>query len=282
MNNSTQLKALIKNLAKEKGISAQIILQYYMMERLLDRISLSKYHHNFIVKGGFLISSMVGLNTRATMDLDATVKNLPFKHEPLSQIFTELCAVEAHDNVTFNLKRVINIRDNDRQGGARIMLDANYPPIVVPLKVDLTSGDRITPNEVFYEFRFLFEPRSIKMLAYNLETIIAEKLETIISRGNQNTRPRDFYDIYILNQLYGHQINRNVLRNALLNTAEKRESTHILIRYSDIIHSIIHSPMMHKHWASYQKDFYYAKNIDFQMLCTSIDKILSTLNLKIH
>lgn len=277
MKNATQLKALVKNIAKDKGISAQIIMQNYMLERLLERISISKYKSNFIIKGGFLIAAIVGLDTRATMDLDATIKGLPVNEDSLLQIFTEICEVQIDDNITFNLKRSDAIRENDEYKGMRVSFEAIYPPMAVPLKIDITTGDKITPREIIYEFNLLFEPRKINVLAYNLESILAEKLETIISRGDQNTRPRDFYDIFILNKLQWQNIDIEILKNALYSTAEKRKTEHIIPRYTEILETIMKSTMMNNHWKSYQKDFDYAKDIDFIDVCHTIKKIMTII-----
>jgi predicted nucleotidyltransferase component of viral defense system len=170
-------------------------MQNYMLERLLERISLSFYKSNFILKGGFLIAAMVGLDTRATMDMDATLRGLPVNAETITKMFEEICRIPVNDDVTFSIKRTEEIRESANYAGLRVTLEAQYPPMAVPLKIDITTGDKITPREIVYEFKLLLEPRSIKVLAYNLETIIAEKLETVISRGDQNTRPRDYYDI---------------------------------------------------------------------------------------
>jgi predicted nucleotidyltransferase component of viral defense system len=194
MNNAMQLKAMIKNISKSKNISAQIIMQNYMLERLLERISLSPYQSNFILKGGFLIAAMVGLDTRATMDMDATIKGLPVNVETITTMFEEICRIPVNDDITFSIKRTEVIRKDAEYPGLRVALDAEFPPMAVPLKIDITAGDKITPKEIVYEFKLLLEPRTIKILAYNLETIIAEKLETVISRGDQNTRLRDYYE----------------------------------------------------------------------------------------
>ena len=149
MKNATQLKALVKNIAKDKGISAQIIMQNYMLERLLERISISKYKSNFIIKGGFLIAAIVGLDTRATMDLDATIKGLPVNEISLLQIFTEICNVQIDDGITFKLKRADAIRENDEYNGMRVSFEAIYPPMAVPLKIDITTGDKITSRKYY-------------------------------------------------------------------------------------------------------------------------------------
>lgn len=177
MNNAMQLKSLIKNIAKEKHISAQLVMQNFMLERLLERISVSRYQQNFILKGGFLIAAMVGLDTRATMDMDATIKGLPVNELTIREMFDEICKIELNDDVTFNFRSIGEIREGDEYTGYRVSLSANYPPMAVPLKLDLTTGDKITPKEIEYHFNLLLEKRSISILAYNLETIMAEKLE---------------------------------------------------------------------------------------------------------
>ena len=184
--NPMQLKAFIKNKAAEKHISAQLVMQNYMLERLLERISLSPYKNNFILKGGFLISAIVGLDTRATMDLDTTIKGFTLTHEAIRKIFTEICAVQIADDVQFEVVGISDIRETDDYPGIRVALKANYPPISVPLTVDVTTGDMITPREVEYTFSLLFDNRTISILAYNLETVLAEKLETVLSRNIAN------------------------------------------------------------------------------------------------
>ena len=194
--NPMQLKAFIKNKAAEKHISAQLVMQNYMLERLLERISLSPYKNNFILKGGFLISAIVGLDTRATMDLDTTIKGFTLTHEAIRKIFTAICTVQIADDVQFAVVGISDIRETDDYPGIRVGLKANYPPISVPLTVDVTTGDMITPREVEYTFSLLFDDRTISILAYNLETVLAEKLETVLSRNIANTRPRDYYDVH--------------------------------------------------------------------------------------
>lgn len=272
-----QLKAIMKNMAKEKNISAQIVMQNYMLERLLERISVSEFYSNFILKGGFLIAAMVGIDTRATMDMDATIKGIPLNKENVTQMFKEICNIKLDDEVAFSFERIGEIREGDEYSGYRITLSALYPPMSVPLKLDITTGDKITPKEIIYEFKLLLEERSIKVLAYNLETVLAEKIETVISRGDQNTRARDFYDIYILQKLQGKNIESKALKTALLATAKKRNSSEILEQYSNIIDTIEKSSVMKKYWADYQKDFDYAEEIKYEDVCRAIKELLNTL-----
>lgn len=274
MKNAMQLKAYVKNLAKEKNISAQIVLQNYMLERLLERISISKYHNNFILKGGFLLAAMVGLDTRATMDMDATIKGLPVTKETISEMFAEICKIHIDDDINFEFSGIADIREDDEYGGYRVSLSGNYPPMAVPLKIDITTGDKITPREMVYSFNLMFEERSINVLAYTVETILAEKLETIISRGDQNTRPRDFYDVYILNTLQKQNIDNKILKDAFSATVKKRGTEHIVANYKEIIETVANNTVMNNQWTRYQKEFDYAKYIDFEDACNVIKRLL--------
>jgi predicted nucleotidyltransferase component of viral defense system len=279
LKNAMQLKALIKNISKSKNISAQIVMQNYMLERLLERISVSRYQSNFILKGGFLIAAMVGLDTRATMDMDATIRGMTVNQDTIMQMFEDICGISINDDISFSVIGIESIREGDNYPGLRVTLEAKYPPMAVPLKVDITTGDKITPQEIIYEFKLLFEPSSIKVFAYNLETVMAEKLETVISRGDQSTRPRDFYDIFIIRKLQWQNIDPDTLRLALISTATKRNSLFILERYKDILKAISTSVVMNKRWLDYQSDFDYAKDILFLDICTTIKEIFDNLNI---
>ncbi|HCP15145.1 MAG TPA: abortive phage infection protein [Peptococcaceae bacterium] len=276
-NNPMQLKANIKKMAAEKNLSAQFVMQNYMMERLLERVSLSKYKENFILKGGFLIAAIVGLDTRATMDLDTTIKGFELTHDVIRSIFEDICKIEVEDDVTFSVNRTTDIRETDDYPGIRVSLTASYPPLNVPMTVDVTTGDKITPREIEYTFRLLFDERSISIMAYNLETILAEKLETVLSRNIANTRPRDFYDVYILDTLRGSECDPEILKAALEETAKKRGSLSILGRYESILADIRNNSGMHNFWANYQKEFDYAKGISFEMTCDAVLKIMNWL-----
>ena len=273
MKNATQLKAIIKNIAKEKSISAQLVLQNFMMERLLERISVSSYRDHFILKGGFLIAAMVGLDTRATMDMDTTIKGIPLSEQTLKNMFFEICKIELQDDVSFSFLGINEIREGDEYGGYRVALSANFPPMAVPLKLDITTGDKITPREISYDYQLMLEDRSIRVLAYNIETVLAEKLETIISRSDQNTRPRDFYDVYVLQKLQSQNIKMDLLKEAIVATSEKRSTQHIILNYKDIISIIRESSVMRQRWESYQRDFDYAKDIQFEEVCDAVLEI---------
>ena len=234
-------------------------MQNYLMERVLERLSLSKYRENFIIKGGFLIAVLVGLESRSTMDLDANIKGFTLDHESIKTIFEHICAIRVDDDVTFSVNRIADIRQTDDYPGIRVSLIASYPPLRVPLSIDVTTGDKITPREIEYSFPLLFDNRTISMMAYNLETILAEKLETILSRNIANTRPRDFYDIYILYILRWGDCDPSLLRSALERTATKRGSLSLLTAYRTIMANVRGNPRMHEFWTNYQKDFEYAK-----------------------
>ena len=277
MKNAMQLKAIIKNIAKEKHISAQLVMQNFMLERLLERISISKYQRNFILKGGFLIAAMVGIDTRATMDMDATIKGLPVNEQTVRKMFEEICKTELADDVTFSFQNIGKIREGDEYTGYRISLSANYPPMAVPLKLDITTGDKITPKEIEYQFKLLLEDRNISVLAYNLETIMAEKLETVITRGDQNTRPRDYYDIYILTKLQYSNIEPDSLKAAFKATADKRGSAVVVKNYRKIMNTVRNSEVMQRQWKNYQKDFEYATDIVFEETCDAVVQLMDLL-----
>ena len=251
-------------------------MQNYMLERLLERISLSPYKHNFILKGGFLISAIVGLDTRTTMDLDTTIKGFTLTHEAIRTIFTDICAVPITDDVNFELVGISDIRETDDYPGIRVALKANYLPISVPLTVDVTTGDMITPREMEYTFPLLFDDRTISILAYNLETVLAEKLETVLSRNIANTRPRDYYDIHILYALRGSECDKTMLRHALERTTQKRGSGMILTDYNEIIKEIRESSKL---WEKYRREYQYAKDISFDDTCSTIQIIMEAISL---
>ncbi len=277
MKNAIQLKAIIKNIAKNKNISAALVLQNYMLERFLERVSLSRYHDNYIIKGGFLIASMVGLDSRATMDMDATIKGYPVNEEAIRKMVEDIIAVPVEDAIHFCLKSVREIREGDEYTGYRVALTADYEKMAVPLKLDITSGDKITPREIEYSYKLMMEDRSIRVLAYNLSTILAEKLETVVSRGDQNTRPRDYYDIYILSKLQAENIDIDSLKAALSATTAKRGSSELMMQYAEIMRTVKSSDVMKRQWDNYRKDFDYAAGIEFEETCDAVVAMMDEL-----
>jgi predicted nucleotidyltransferase component of viral defense system len=271
MNTSTQLKALIRNIAKEKSVQAEIILRNFMLERLLERISLSPFRDKFILKGGMLIAAMVGIDTRSTMDMDATIRGIPLSEAALAETMKEILACPVDDGVKMTLKGFENIRDESEYPGIRVSIEAILDNTRQVMKVDITTGDKITPQAVEYSFKLLFENRSINILAYNLETVLAEKLETILSRSTANTRMRDYYDVYILTKLRTQNINWSIFLQAFKNTAEKRGSySHLLKTGDDIIEEIERSQVLADLWSRYQQKNSYVDDLTWRQVIESV------------
>ena len=269
-----QLKDLIRNLSKEKSADAQILIRNYMMERFLERISLSEYRDKFILKGGMLVAAMVGLDARSTMDLDATIKGANVSAEDVEKLVLSIVAVPIDDGVTFQIKSVSEIMDEAEYPGIRVSMAALFDGVVTPMKNDISTGDAITPREVRYRFKLMLEDRTIDIMAYNLETVLAEKLESIITRTVTNTRMRDFYDIYILQQLYGTTLDQAVLRDALLATARKRGTERHLAETQEVMDEVESSPVMRRLWTAYQKKFSYAAGLDWNSVMAAVQKLL--------
>ena len=265
-----QLKDLIRNLSRKKSADAQLLMRNYMMERFLDRISLSEYRDKFILKGGMLVAAMVGLDARSTMDLDATVKGTNVNVEDIENLISAIVSVPIDDGVKFQLKSISEIMDETEYPGIRVNMTATFDGVVTPLKIDISTGDVITPGEVRYSFKLMLEERSIDIWAYNLETVLAEKLETIITRTTTNTRMRDFYDIYILEQLHGNTLNQQTLHDALLATAHKRGTERRLTDAKDVLDEVESSPVMQKLWESYRRKFSYAAELEWNIIMEAI------------
>ena len=265
-----QLKDLIRNLSRKKSADAQLLMRNYMMERFLDRISLSEDRDKFILNGGMLVAAMVGLDARSTMDLDATVKGTNVNVEDIENLISAIVSVPIDDGVKFQLKSISEIMDEAEYPGIRVNMTATFDGVVTPLKIDISTGDVITPGEVRYSFKLMLEERSIDIWAYNLETVLAEKLETIITRTTTNTRMRDFYDIYILEQLHGNTLNQQTLHDALLATAHKRGTERRLTDAKDVLDEVESSPVMQKLWESYRRKFSYAAELEWNIIMEAI------------
>lgn len=265
-----QLKDLIRNLSREKSADAQLLMRNYMMERFLERISLSEYRDKFILKGGMLVAAMVGLDARSTMDLDATVKGANVNVEDIENLISAIVSVPIDDGVKFQLKSISEIMDEAEYPGIRVSMTTTFDGVVTPLKIDISTGDAITPREVRYSFKLMLEDRSIDIWAYNLETVLAEKLETIITRTTTNTRMRDFYDLHILSQLHGQSIIPADLRAALIATARKRGTEKYLADAPAAFDEVEADPNMEKLWRAYQKKFSYAADLSWHTVMESI------------
>lgn len=252
-------------------------MQYYMLERLLERISLSRYRDNFVLKGGLLITAMVGLSARSTMDMDTSIDGFSLTYEELLPIFKEICAIRVEDDVHFEVVGASDIRENDDYPGIRVSLRATYDPMVISLTVDVGTGDAITPGKIEYSFPMLFDDRTIDIYSYNLETVLAEKLATALSRGSENTRSRDFYDLYILQKLYGSRYDRAILRLALERTMAKRGKDADLESYPQTIEDIRGNGDMRRRWERYCERYSYARDISFDDTCDSIQTLMESI-----
>lgn len=275
--NAMQLKARINARAREAGIPAQSLMQSYLFERLLERLSKSKWRDNVIIKGGMLISSLVGVASRTTMDLDTTIMGFTLTHESAEKIFSEVAAVDVNDDWSFELDHTEDIRETDDYPGIRVYLKAMYPPMAVPLKIDVTTGDSITPGPVAYDYPLLFDEGSVGLMSYPLETVLAEKLETVVSRGVANTRPRDFYDIHLLWKTRGGECEIPTLREALEHTCAKRGSVRMVARWRLVLDEVATDKAMLAQWGRYAKKNPYAAGIELMQCCETAKEILAAL-----
>lgn len=270
---SRQLKDKVRNMARGDSAKAQLLIRNYGMERFLERVSLSEHRDNFILKGGMLVSAMVGLENRATMDIDTSIRNMPLDTIAAKAMVEEIVAVPVDDNIRFEINDFGTIMDDAEYSGVRISLNAFLDATRIPLKIDISTGDAITPAAVNYQYKLMFEERYITLWAYNLETVLAEKIETVLSRSVLNTRLRDFYDLYVL-QDTGLEIDKATLAAALTATARKRGSEQALALYERTLDEIRISPLMREQWERYQGKNNYAAGIfwddvisDIRALC---------------
>lgn len=275
--NRAQLKAWIKNMSSKVDVNENIILQNYMLERLLERISVSDYKYKFVLKGGMLITAIVGIDMRNTLDMDVTIKGFDLEKYNLENILNEIFNIDLEDEVTFQFTNIKEIRQEDEYEGYRVSLDAKFDKLVVPMKLDITTGDVIVPKEVNYKFGLMFENRSIEILAYNMETVIADKFETIISRNVDTTRARDFYDIYILWTTQAQNFDKGLLRQAIIEKFKYRESTDKLNNIDEIMEVIKESEDLKEHWENYQSKFSYAEDISYEDTMEVLEEIIRLL-----
>ena len=274
IKNATAVKAKIKNKAGGDSDKSQIMLRIYLMERLLERVSLSQYRDNFVLKGGLLVSSMVGVDMRSTMDVDTTVKSLPLNKRSAQKILEEIIAVKLEDGVAFRITKVQDIMEGHEYEGIRFMIECTMDKLKQTIKVDISTGDEITPRAVAYKLPLIIEDRSISLWAYNLETLLAEKLETIMIRAEANTRMRDFYDIHVLLEQDVVTIDRDTMKSAFYATCKRRESTERIVTIDDVINKIADDEVMKQQWKNYRKTNYYVGTLEWD------DVIGSTRTLK--
>jgi len=273
MSKAMSLKAKIRNIAKQKNIPAQVILQNYMFERLLVRLSMSEYKEKFVLKGGMLVAAIVGLDNRATMDMDTTLKNLPLTPEAIRTALEDICNTSCEDDVCFDVGKIAPIRDDDLYGGYRVMLNAKFETLVTPLSIDVSTGDVITPNAIPYTFTEIFnDDVSYELWAYNIETVMAEKVETILRRGVFNTRPRDYYDVYILTTT--QEYDKALFADALKATAKHRGTTNQIADISGILKNLEESTELKSRWDKYRKQFAYAKEIEYEKILQALNSLI--------
>lgn len=276
--NAMQLKARIKARAKAANVSPQLMLQDYLLERLLERLSLSMWRERFIVKGGMLIGSLIGVESRVTKDLDTTIRGFALTRETAETAFREICAVEVDDDISFEFVRTEVIRETDDYPGIRVFVKANYEPMSVPLSIDVTAGDAITPDAIEYDYLLMFDERAISVMTYPVETVMAEKLETIVTRGVANTRPRDYYDACKLWLTRSQQIDVALLAKALEATCAKRGSTDAISRYGEVLEEVMADERMLGRWNGYARDYSYARDVAFEQCCEIVRHVMDLIS----
>ena len=280
IKNTTQLKAKIKNFAKEKNMDSRTVLQEYILERFIDRISKSKYKNDFILKGGMLISSMVGVDLRSTLDIDTTIKGFEFTLDKLNEVLNEIIETDIGDMFNFKILMNKKIMEETEYHGYRVTLEANFDTISQKFKIDISTGDIITPNEVKYNIKQMLSDDKIEILAYNIETILSEKIHSIIQKGEDNTRARDYYDIYILEKTKKEEINNNILKEAIINKFEERKNSNLVSNIYLKVLNLEKNIKLKELWNEYRNKFTYAKDIEFEDTIKSLKNIVSVFNIQ--
>lgn len=278
MINIESIKAKIRNLAKNNNLSSQEVLQMFLFERFLERLSKSDYRSNFVIKGGLLVSSLIGISNRTTMDMDSTIKGIPLTEENITKVVDSIINIEVNDGIQFEIKDVNYIRESDEYENFRVSLVANIGKTKNPMKLDLTTGDAITPREIEYSYPCIFHEKNIEVLAYPIETIIAEKYESIIKRNITTTRMRDFYDLYTLYNLKKCEIDIDILRIAIKRTALKRESSQVISIAEEIIEDIRNDSYLKKLWDVYVSENKYIGDLSFDNVVDVINIIYEKTN----
>ena len=269
-----QIKGRIKSVAKQNNADARTLMRIYMMERFLERLAQSEYRDNFIIKGGILVTAMIGVAHRSTMDIDTSMKNLNLSAEDALRVVNQVKDIDLDDGVSFEVKDVSNIMDEMEYPGIRVTMNANVGRLITPLKIDISTGDVITPRAIEFNYDLLLEDRSISLWSYNLETILAEKLQTVLARGILNTRMRDFYDIRMLLDAYEDKVNKAVLKDAFAATCKKRGTDHLQEQAEEIIKIIEADEQLQVLWRAYQKKYSYAAEIDYASVISGVRKMM--------
>ena len=276
IKNRDSLKARASNLSKKTNIPNKYLIQNFMFEALLKRISKSKYKDKFIIKGGFLLSSIFGVNLRSTMDLDTTIKGLPLDRETITNVINEIIRIDVEDNVRLDIENIKDIREEELYSGFEVNLKAEFDGLKTNLMIDITTGDVITYEEIEFKYSTLFDNEIINIMTYNYETIIAEKFESVISRNIDNTRMKDYYDLYMFVHLKWDDINKDTLRKAIFNTAKARETIDYINNANKYIELISDDSRLKALWNSYQNNYEYVKDIKFVDVINAI-KIINAM-----
>ena len=275
------IKFKVKQLEKKYNMNYYELLQRYMFERILERISISKYQDNFILKGGLLLSAMFGVNNRTTKDMDTTIKGIDISKESIIKILNEILCIKLNDNVKFDIVDITDIRETDKYGGNKYHIVGIKDNTKVNLEIDISTGDEITPKEIKFKYPLLFEDRSILVNSYNAETILSEKVETVLRRGKYNSRMKDFYDIYLFITEFKNDINLKILKKSIITTFRRRKSLDYLDDYKTIINTIVDSDRMKKLWLSYCRKNEYVDTIEFRDVLYLLRDFLDKLQLDI-
>ena len=273
IKNKDSLKVKVSNLALRTNIPNKYLIQSFMFEALLKRISVSKYKDKFIIKGGLLLSSIFGVNLRSTMDLDTTIKGLPLDRTTITKVINEIISIDLKDNIKLEIENIKDIREEELYSGFNINLKAEFDGLRTNLMIDITTGDVITYKEVQFEYKTLFDNEIVNIMTYNYETIIAEKFEAIISRNIDNTRMKDYYDLYMFVNLKWNDIDKTILRKAIFNTSEKRETLNYIENADKYIELINEDSKLKSLWKNYQNNYAYAKDISFENTIAAIKVI---------
>ena len=277
MINYTELFEKSKELAKKSGLTQLELYQRFMFERILERISLSKYNENFILKGGLLLSAMLGINSRSTRDMDISIKGIDVSQEKMIQVLNEILSLDIQDGVRFEMVNVTDIRADDEYGGNKYHLVGRLENLKVALEIDISTGDEITPKELNYEYISIFENKKIYIDTYNIETILAEKIETLLRRGKYNARMKDYYDVFFFLTKLKNDINLEIFKQALNNTLKKREALDYYKDYKKILDGLINDERINNYWSTYKKKTKYAENIEFKEIIEALREFLDNI-----
>ncbi len=280
MKTSEQIKGAIRNISKKTGVNPNSLLQMCLFEGILEKLSKSKYSENFILKGGLLISSLIGVDMRSTMDMDITLRGIPLNEISIRKILNEILAIEIDADIEYKLIKLSPIRQEDMYEDFCASISCIFGKINASLNIDITTGDVITPREMNYSYSKILEEGRIPIMTYTIETILAEKFETISSRNISTTRARDFYDLYMIYSIFKDKINKDVLKKAIERTSKYRGSFETALQYKEIVELFRESETSKELWKKYTQNNPYAKNVDFLDTISVYEEIGTVLNLK--